>query len=444
MALMNEVDHSKDVEGRLKGLQAEFEAKAATMDKNSVEYQRMAFDFAIRGYEMMGQAYDEKSSNYGNIMGIGAAAAAIGGVELMITPPICSKGGSIAAVIGGGIMMAMAGSLKGEASKAAASNRQKAGKLTEITEMFDKYHNNTIRNEEDTLAERMGGAGGSSKDSMNISGGGTGSTKTSGESKNNVGTLSSSGAKRPNSCLSSDGKVDSSCSCRAKDTCMKQAPPKVTITGTKQEKVRAKKALSQASSGIAMKSIYRNFNSVSNGKRGLYDWSRNNKRRTAQRLKYSQKVLKKLNNMRRKVGAKEIKFDKAFIKKYAKSKGAGAVVGVNFEESQRSLREESTLEKDLLKNITKYKKLGSWRKPLLFDKKVFDPNDLFDEDVDAGAGNAVAAGGELLGKGKDSKPRNLKKLSPDMLIRPNQDIFGVISKRYRKVALKEEWINKED
>ncbi|MFT6603611.1 MAG: hypothetical protein ACJARO_001123, partial [Bacteriovoracaceae bacterium] len=444
MSMMNEVDHSKEVKGRLEGLQKEFEARAKAMDKNSLEYQRMAFDFAIRGYEMMAQAYDEKASNYGNIKGIGATAVGIASMELIAASmgfPICSTSGSAIALAGGGVMMAMAGGLQGTSKSAAASHREKASKLRSLVEQWDTFHKNETQNAEDSRLAAQGGASGAGaklSTSIGAAGGNSRGSQTTVKkaSSNAIGTISNN-TKRVNSCISKDGKPNSSCSCIAKNSCAESRPPVVNLVGTKQQKASLTKNLKSANKKLGVGKIFKNFNSLARGRQSLYDWSKRNKKLTNQRVKFASNMLKKYNSIREKKGFNPIKFDKNFISKHAKTSVSSAV---DFSTSENDIREEDSLSTNLVKNITRYKKHGSWQKPVLFDVGV-----MYDEEVkEKLVAKTKLVDGAFISAGEKTNRAASKALDEKNLISRDKSLFGAISKRYLKEAKIQEWIYKED
>jgi hypothetical protein len=395
---------------------------------------------------MMAQAYDEKAGNYGNIKGVGAASVGIAAVELIAAQmgfPICSPTGSGAALVGGGLMMAMAGSLQGTSKEAAASHKDKAGRLQSLVNKWDIFHKNNTQNEEDS---RLAGGGGGASSVTTI--GGNGSITSSGGKTSGSQTIVqsnslsksdtiSSKTKRENSCIGGDGKANSSCSCLKNNSCVQRKPPQITLVGTKKQKSALSKSLNKANTKLGVGKLIRNFNSMARGRQTLYDWSKRNKKLTNQRVKYASNILKKYNSLREKKGFTPINFDKNFIAKHAKTNAASAV---DFSTSEKEIREENSLSKNLVKNITRYKKQGSWKNPLIFDKGI-----MYEEEVkeDLAAKNTLVDG-KFVSSSQKTNIAASKKLDDRNLISRDQSLFGAISRRYLKKAKAQEWIFEEN
>jgi hypothetical protein len=290
LALFNEVNHSKEVEARMKALQAEYQAKVGAMDRNSYEYQRVSFEYAIKGYNEMAKAYKEKGKNYAIIMGVGGLAAAIAGMELALAQamPImpCNAGAAGMNLAGGALMLGMAAGLNGKAKSAAASHTAKANELQTLIDEFDKFHTkggidqNAIALMQDPttiLAANL----------TEIS-----SPQYDSQVKDLVAEQTAQGNDK--SCVAGNGSPDLACNCISTNSCA-SVDIGISLTGTTSQIAQQKESYDTLNKENAIGSLATNFNQFAVGKQGFTKLMDSQEKLSGRRVDAGRKAIEAYN-----------------------------------------------------------------------------------------------------------------------------------------------------
>lgn len=439
-ALYNEITHSKEIKKRMEHLQAEYQAKVATIDRNTYEYQRLSFEYAIRGYEEMAKAYDEKAKNYKIIMGVGGITAAVAAVEITIatvslsTVP-CNMGLATLNLAAGALMFAKASSLKNQATSAAADHRDKASQLKKLLAEFDKFHTNDgIIDGVEAMANVISYVDSAAQSSSAIV------KKTTGVSADKVGSSNSTGQN----CIGNNGKVDTGCGCKSKNSCM-SVGLNFKFSGTSAQIADQKAMITNLDSNAAVGHLASSFSALAAGRKSLKDFRSENLTASNSRIKAGLNAIDNFNKT-----AKEKGFDPVSLSSGTKnaiaanSKFAKAKAELPPSGSSQGNHSKSKKKAKNSKNTAIAGMKGNWKNPLSFKKgKILGELDyLIGDEVDNVIGNSALEqeisknkskeeSGLLAQNNKDQLSGNFK--NSDQVIQNREfDIFTAISIRYRK------------
>jgi len=442
IALMNEFKVNKDLANRLKQLQEEYKAQTANMDRTSLEYQKLAFDFALKGYRELESAYKTKARNYGMVQMISAAALAMSIIEMIPMPtPMCAQ--AYLTSIGAGIMMGISSSLKSTATTAAKEMNRRGNILEEIIQQFNKFHKD-VQGLEDGKALADGNGGGA-PGSVASDQKGLESKAINGENRTNgvdpvtgEPIATKTPAQTGNACIASNGIPDEMCSCRRNNSCMQLNIPNFASLPNVNSNPTLKKQLSAVEKNTNLKSLSSNFNDLSNGKISLARFVSKEERFGKNRILYANRLVERYNQAAPKKGLQTLVFDKSMIKKEkvdnAKLQLARSVLADTRQIEGRLMNNQVKMVTDVANRISG----KNWREAIKFNKKKMLSEKeqkiledfKFEDDKNVGDDELAYDAAELMGQVSYRK----KNKEPRQEISQDQDatIWSILSNRYQK------------
>ncbi|GAB4015373.1 MAG: hypothetical protein Fur0010_14360 [Bdellovibrio sp.] len=443
IALMNEMKVNKELAARLKGIQEEFKAKTEGMDRSSLEYQKIAFDYALKGYRELENAYKTKARNYGMVQAISGAALAMAIIELIPMPkPMCPAAKMTAAAAG--IMLGISSSLKSTATSAAKEMNNRGNILQEIINQFNRFHKD-VQGLDDQHGLAGGAASGPDQQGINTQGinGSNRNYNTAASESSKSGGTSNSSAPLDDSktCIGGNGVPDELCSCRSSNTCMSFNVPSFESMPMVRGNNNLKNQLSAVEKNTQLKSMSKNFNDLANGKISLARFVSLEERHNKNRVLYANRLVERFNLAAPKMGLEPLVFNKAMIKQekidQAKLAMARSVIADNRQIEGKLMQNQDKVIKDVAKRVTG----KNWRESIKFKKKkLLSPDEqklmedfTFDDNGDdsAIAKDLAYNADELMGQAS----RRKKAKGPRKEINDSQDasIWSILSDRYQSL-----------